>query len=165
MIRGRLTDDEWGFFEPFVTEGGRCVAGRHETIGARSMPSSGSPAPAHPGVTCPRSWATGTWCTASSLLLTPGETHDSTAYPDLTAEHEVNPKVLLADRGCDSDAIRKDVRARGGMPEIPTKKNRRVQHSVDRPLRPAQPYRTLHQSHLKNAMILDIQPSIGAGVR
>src|SRR5690348_14265033 len=51
------------------------------------------------------------------------------------------------------------------MPEIPTKKNRRVQHSVDRPLRPAQPYATLHQSHLKNAMILDIQPTIAAGVR
>jgi len=50
------------------------------------------------------------------------------------AEHEVDPKVLLADRGYDSDAIREDVRARGGTPEIPTKKNRRVQHSVDRAL-------------------------------
>jgi transposase len=40
--------------------------------------------------------------------------------------------VLLADRGYDSDAIREDVRARGGTPEIPTKKNRCVQYSVDR---------------------------------
>ena len=50
------------------------------------------------------------------------------------AEHEIDPEVLLADRGYDSDAIREDVRARGGVPEIPTKKNRRVQHPVDRAL-------------------------------
>ena len=50
------------------------------------------------------------------------------------AEHDTNPEVLLADRGYDSDPIREDVRARGGTPEIPTKKNRRVQHSVDRAL-------------------------------
>lgn len=48
------------------------------------------------------------------------------------AEHDVDPEVLLADRGYDSDPIRDDVRARGGTPEIPTKRNRRVQHSVDR---------------------------------
>ncbi len=66
--------------------------------------------------------------------MTPGEAHDSTAYPDLMAEHEVNPKVLLADRGYDSDAIREDVLARGALPAIPTKKNRRVQHSVNRAL-------------------------------
>jgi transposase len=66
------------------------------------------------------------------LLLTAGEVHDSTVYPDLMAEHDNNPDVLLADRGYDSDAIREDVRARGGKPEIPTKKNRRLQHSVDR---------------------------------
>ena len=66
--------------------------------------------------------------------MTPGEAHDSTAYPDLIAEHDIDPEVLLADRGYDSDAIRADVRARGGTPEIPTKRNRRVQHSVDRAL-------------------------------
>ena len=48
------------------------------------------------------------------------------------AEHDTDPNVLLADRGYDSDAIREDLRARGSKPEIPTKKNRRVQHSVDR---------------------------------
>jgi hypothetical protein len=46
------------------------------------------------------------------------------------AEYDVDPKVLLADRGYDSDAIREDVRTRGATPEIPTKKNRLVQHSV-----------------------------------
>jgi transposase len=50
------------------------------------------------------------------------------------AEHEVDPDVLLADRGYDSDPIRDDVRSRGGTPEIPTKRNRWVQHSVNRAL-------------------------------
>lgn len=68
------------------------------------------------------------------VLLTPGEAHDSTAYLDLMAEHDVDPEVLLADRGYDSDPIREDIRARGGTPEIPTKKSRRVQHSVNRAL-------------------------------
>ena len=68
------------------------------------------------------------------MLLTPGEAHDSTAYGDLMAERDSDPDVLLGDRGYDSDAIRQDVRTRGGTPEIPTKKNRRVQHSVNRPL-------------------------------
>ena len=63
--------------------------------------------------------------------MTPGEAHDSTAYTDLMDEHTADPDVLLADRGYDSDAIRDDVRARGGTPEIPTKRNRRVQHSVN----------------------------------
>jgi len=47
------------------------------------------------------------------------------------AEQDTDPEVWLADRGYDSDAIREDVRARGGTPERPTKKNRRMQHSVD----------------------------------
>ena len=50
------------------------------------------------------------------------------------AEHDIDPAVLLADRGYDSDAIRDDIRARGGRPEIPTRKNRLVHHSVNRAL-------------------------------
>jgi transposase len=50
------------------------------------------------------------------------------------AEHESDPDVLLGDKGYDSDAIRDDVRARGGTPEIPTKKNRLIQHTVNRVL-------------------------------
>lgn len=48
--------------------------------------------------------------------------------------HDADPEVLLADRGYDSDPVRDDVRSRGGEPQIPTKKNRRVQHSVKRAL-------------------------------
>ena len=50
------------------------------------------------------------------------------------AAHDVNPETLLADKGYDSDAIRDDVRARGGTAEIPTKRNRKVQHTVNRAL-------------------------------
>ena len=64
-------------------------------------------------------------------MLTPGGAHDATAYDDLMAERDSDPATLLADRGDDSDPIREDIRARGGTPEIPTRRNRRVQHSVD----------------------------------
>ena len=46
-------------------------------------------------------------------------------------ERDSDPDVLLGDRGYDSDPIRDDVRTRGGRPEIPTKRNRLVQHSVN----------------------------------
>ena len=69
-----------------------------------------------------------------ALILTPGEAHDSTAFIDLMAEHDANPDGMLGDKGYDGDAIRDEVRARGGTPEIPTKKNRRFQHTIYRAL-------------------------------
>jgi transposase len=68
------------------------------------------------------------------VVVTPGEAHDVTAYPALMEERESDPGVLLADKGYDSDAIRKDANDRGATPEIPTQRNRKVQHCVDRPL-------------------------------
>jgi transposase len=47
-------------------------------------------------------------------------------------ENAPDPKVLLADRGYDADSVRADVDDRGGVPIIPTKKNRRVQIEIDR---------------------------------
>lgn len=64
-------------------------------------------------------------------MITPGEAHDVTAYPALMDEDAPEPKVLIADRGYDADAIRSDVQARGGVPVIPTKRNRKVQVPVD----------------------------------
>ncbi|MFT8246839.1 transposase [Roseomonas sp. BN140053] len=58
------------------------------------------------------------------LTLTPGEAHDSTAYAGLMDERDSDPGILLADRGYDSDAIRQDVRDRGGQPEIPPRLDR-----------------------------------------
>ncbi len=68
------------------------------------------------------------------VVLTPGEVHDAAAYPGLMGERESDPGVLLGDRGYDSDAIRRDARDRGAMPEIPPRRHRKVQHSVDRRL-------------------------------
>ncbi len=42
-----------------------------------------------------------------------------------------DPKVLLADKGYDSDAIRADIEERGGVPVIPTRKGRKVQIPID----------------------------------
>ncbi len=46
-------------------------------------------------------------------------------------ENAPEPKVLLADRGYDADAVRADIEKRGGAAMIPTKKNRRVQIEID----------------------------------
>lgn len=47
-------------------------------------------------------------------------------------ERDSDPGILLADRGYDSDAIRQDANDRGTTPEIPTKRNRLIQYSVNR---------------------------------
>lgn len=69
---------------------------------------------------------------AVALILSPGTARDCTAFDALTAEHEANPKVMLAYRGYDTDEIRGEFRARGAAPEIPTKRNRKLQHTVNR---------------------------------
>ena len=68
------------------------------------------------------------------MVLTSGEAHDVTAYDDLMAERDSDPGVLLADKGYDSDAVRQDARDRGATPEIPTKRSRKVQHTVNKRL-------------------------------
>lgn len=69
-----------------------------------------------------------------ATVLTPGEAHDATAYAALMDERDSDPGAFLADKGYDSDALRQDLRDRGAAPEIPTKKNRKVQYSVDKAL-------------------------------
>jgi transposase len=68
------------------------------------------------------------------VVLTGGEAHDVTAYDELMDQRDGDPGAMLADKGYDSDAIRHDLRDRGTAPEIPTKNNRKVQHSVSKPL-------------------------------
>lgn len=41
------------------------------------------------------------------------------------------PKILIADKGYDSDAIREDLIERGTQPVIPPRKNRNVQAPID----------------------------------
>ncbi len=66
-----------------------------------------------------------------AAVLTGGETHDVKAYDDLMDERESDPGALLADKGYDRDAIRRDRRDRGAAPEIPTKSNREMLQCVD----------------------------------
>lgn len=68
------------------------------------------------------------------VVLSEGQAHDSTDYPELMAERDSDPGVMLADKAYDSDLIRQDLRDSGAAPEIPTKRNRLVQFSVSRRL-------------------------------
>ena len=67
-----------------------------------------------------------------SIVITPGQVHDVTAYPALMGEVDDDPKQMLADKGYDSDAIRDDIEKRGGEAQIPSKVNRKVQRLVDK---------------------------------
>lgn len=66
--------------------------------------------------------------------MTAGQEADCSNYDALMEARDSDPGIMLADKGYDSDPIRQDLRERGAVPEIPTKRNRRVQHSVSRPL-------------------------------
>ena len=66
--------------------------------------------------------------------MTAGQEADCSNYDALMEVRDSDPAIMLADKGYDSDPIRQDLRDRGAAPEIPTKRNRHVQHSVSRPL-------------------------------
>ena len=65
-------------------------------------------------------------------MITAGQDHDVTVYPALMAEVDDDPEQMLADKGYDSDVVRRDIQARGGEPMIPTKANRKVQYIVEK---------------------------------
>ena len=52
-------------------------------------------------------------------------------YGPLMDQPGPGPKVMLADKGYDSDAIRQDLKDRGVEPIIPFKRNRKVQEPID----------------------------------
>ena len=66
------------------------------------------------------------------IVITPGQAHDVTAYAALMGDVDDDPGQMLADKGYDSDAIRDDIRKRGGAALIPTRANRKVQQLVDK---------------------------------
>jgi Transposase and inactivated derivatives len=68
------------------------------------------------------------------LHLTAGQEADCSNYDALMEARDSDPAIMLGDKGYDSDAIRQDLRDRGASPEIPTKRNRKVQYSVSRPI-------------------------------
>ncbi|MCI0754827.1 transposase, partial [Teichococcus vastitatis] len=69
-----------------------------------------------------------------ALHGTAGQEADCSNYDALMEARDSNPAIMLGDKGYDSDLIRQDLRDRGAVPEIPTKRNRHVQHCVSRPL-------------------------------
>ncbi|WP_188904343.1 IS5 family transposase [Caldovatus sediminis] len=209
LIRGRLTDEEWSFFEPFVVSasplGGRPPRDRRRVLDASFwIARTGTPWRALPAELGNwnsvfrqfRRWtASGLWdvmlealadgggdadllqrsdstsirahrCAAGgrggthrqglgrsrggltskphiranahglpiALHVTAGQETDCSHYEALMQARDSDPAIMLGDNGCDSDPIWQDLRDRGAAPEIPTKRNRHLQHSVSRPL-------------------------------
>jgi transposase len=66
--------------------------------------------------------------------ITPGQTSDYLGF-DLVMDNNLpEPSVLLADRGYDSDNVRKTMEARNVVPVIPMRKTRKLRVAVDRKL-------------------------------
>ena len=61
-------------------------------------------------------------------MLTGGQVADCTAGAELLARMPACD-ILHADKGYDSDAIRRQIEARGAMPNIPPKANRKWKNS------------------------------------
>ncbi len=66
-----------------------------------------------------------------AVVLTGGEVHDIKGFEPLMAEPGPNPRVVLADKGYDADAIRAALDAKGIAVVIPAKRNRKVQPAID----------------------------------
>jgi transposase len=66
-----------------------------------------------------------------ALHLTPGQTADIAAAPDLLALGEARPRELLADKGYDADGLRAELYLRGARPIIPWKSNRKAPGMLD----------------------------------
>jgi len=63
--------------------------------------------------------------------VTPGQVSDYRGY-DAVMDDDLPPaRVLIADKGYDSDAIRDDVAARGGTSIIPARRSRKCAEPVD----------------------------------
>jgi transposase len=65
------------------------------------------------------------------VVLTGGEVSDVRGYGPVMAEPGAEPKVMLADKGYDADAILADLEARGVAAVIPPKRNRKAQRPID----------------------------------
>jgi transposase len=63
--------------------------------------------------------------------ITPGQVSDYRGYDAVMDDDLPQPKVLMADRGYDSDHIREDVAQRGGTPIIPARRTRKNPEPID----------------------------------
>jgi transposase len=63
--------------------------------------------------------------------ITAGEVSDYSGFASLMEAEGPEAKVLLADRGYDSDHVRETLEEKGAATVIPTRRNRKVQIPVD----------------------------------
>jgi transposase len=63
--------------------------------------------------------------------ITGGQVSDYRGYDAVMDDDLPQPKVLMADRGYDSEHIREDVEQRGATPIIPARKNRKAPEPID----------------------------------
>ena len=63
--------------------------------------------------------------------ITAGQVSDYRGYDAVMDDDLPQPKVLMADKGYDSDHIREDIQQRGGTPIIPARKNRKDPEPID----------------------------------
>jgi transposase len=68
------------------------------------------------------------------LDITPGQTSDHLGFDLVMDDNLPEPCVLLADRGHDSDNVRKAMEARNVVPVIPMRKSHKLRVAVDRTL-------------------------------
>ncbi len=66
--------------------------------------------------------------------ITPGQTSDYLGFELVMSDYLPEPAVLLADRGYDSDDVRKTMAARIVVPVTPMRKTRKLRIAVDRKL-------------------------------
>ena len=66
--------------------------------------------------------------------ITPGQTSDYLGFDLAMDDNPPAPAVPLADRGYDSDNVRKAMEARNVVPIIPMRKTRKLRVAVDRRL-------------------------------
>ena len=66
--------------------------------------------------------------------ITPGQTSDYLGFDLVMDDNLPEPCVLLADRGYDSDNVRKTMEARNVVPVIPMRKTRKPRVAADRTL-------------------------------
>ena len=59
-----------------------------------------------------------------ALKLVPGNEHDIKSAADVLPD-DLSGAFVLGDKGYDSDALRHEIRSRGGIPNIPPKSNRK----------------------------------------
>lgn len=75
--------------------------------------------------------------------IAPGQASDYTGAIPLLDADGPEPKVLLADRGYDSDHIREEMEARGVTPMIPARRSRKVQ--IPKAMTPQWPWMMDHK--------------------